>query len=128
MKYIFLMALLCSSSLSFAKIKVVATLPDIAEVVRAIGKDEVDVSTLLSGSEDPHYSDARPDYIVKVRRADVVCAIGLDLEIGWLPKVLDKAANAKVQPGGDGFCELGRSVKPLEVPTGVIDRSLGDIH
>lgn len=116
------------SSAAFAKIKVVATLPDVAEVVRAIGGNEVETSTLLSGSEDPHYSDARPDYIVKVRKADVVCAIGLDLEIGWLPKVLDKSGNAKVQPGGDGFCELGHTVKALEIPVGVVDRSLGDVH
>lgn len=119
---------LCAYSLAHAKIKVVATLPDVAEVVRAVGGDQVEVSTLLSGSEDPHYSDARPDYILKIRNADVVCAIGLDLEIGWLPKVMDKAGNSKVQSGGLGFCELGRTVKPLEVPTGVIDRSLGDVH
>lgn len=118
----------CFYSVAQAKIKVVATLPDIAEVVRAIGGEEVETSTLLSGSEDPHYSDARPDYILKVRKADVVCAIGLDLEIGWLPKVMDKAGNAKVQPGGLGFCELGRAVKALEIPVGVVDRSLGDVH
>ncbi len=117
-----------TATLAQAKIKVVATLPDVAEVVRAIGGNEVETSSLLSGSEDPHYSDARPDYILKVRKADVVCAIGLDLEIGWLPKVMDKAGNAKVQPGGLGFCELGRTVKPLEVPSGVVDRSLGDVH
>ena len=128
MKNIILALTFLLSSSPFAKIKVVATLPDIAEVVRAIGGDDVDVSTLLSGNEDPHFSDARPDYILKVRRADVVCAIGLDLEIGWLPKVLDKSGNAKVQPGGLGFCELGHAVKPLEIPVGVVDRSLGDVH
>ena len=128
MKKLFVIPFLFLSSIALAKIKVVATLPDVAEVVRAIGGTEVDVNTLLSGSEDPHYADARPDYILKVSRADVVCAIGLDLEIGWLPKVLDKSGNAKVQSGGTGFCELGHTVKPLEVPTGVIDRSLGDVH
>ncbi|MDG0815382.1 metal ABC transporter substrate-binding protein [Bdellovibrio svalbardensis] len=132
MKNIFLGLTLILSFMAFstaqAKIKVVATLPDVAEVLHAIGGDEVEISTLLSGSEDPHYSDARPDYILKVRKADIVCAVGLDLEIGWLPKVLDKAGNAKVQSGGLGFCELGRSVKPLEIPSGVVDRSLGDVH
>lgn len=128
MKKILLACSFLFSVSAFAKIKVVATLPDVAEVVKAVGGDEVETSTLLSGSEDPHYSDARPDYILKVRKADVVCAIGLDLEIGWLPKVVDKSGNAKVQPGGTGFCELGRSVKPLEIPVGVVDRSLGDVH
>ncbi|QDK46825.1 zinc ABC transporter substrate-binding protein [Bdellovibrio sp. ZAP7] len=113
---------------AFAKIKVVATLPDVAEIVKAIGQDNVEVSSLLSGGTDPHFADARPDYILKVNRADVVCSVGLDLEIGWLPKVLEKAANAKVQSGGAGFCELGNAIKPLEIPTGVINRSLGDVH
>ncbi|MGE5087429.1 MAG: metal ABC transporter substrate-binding protein [Bacillota bacterium] len=113
---------------AFAKIKVVATLPDVAEVVKAIGGNQVDVSSLLSGGTDPHFADARPDFILKVNRADVVCSVGLDLEIGWLPKVLEKSGNAKVQSGGTGFCELGKAVKPLEVPQGVIDRSLGDVH
>ncbi|QLY25030.1 metal ABC transporter substrate-binding protein [Bdellovibrio sp. KM01] len=113
---------------AFAKIKVVATLPDIAEIVKAIGQDNVEVSSLLAGGTDPHFADARPDYILKVNRADVVCSVGLDLEIGWLPKVLEKAANAKVQAGGTGFCELGDAIKPLEIPTGVINRSLGDVH
>ncbi|WP_413292621.1 metal ABC transporter substrate-binding protein [Bdellovibrio sp. HCB185ZH] len=113
---------------AFAKIKVVTTLPDVAEIVKAIGQDNVEVSSLLSGGTDPHFADARPDYILKVNRADVVCSVGLDLEVGWLPKVLEKAANAKVQAGGTGYCVLGNAIKPLEIPTGVINRSLGDVH
>ncbi|UXR64287.1 metal ABC transporter substrate-binding protein [Bdellovibrio bacteriovorus] len=111
-----------------AKIKVVTTTPDIAEVVRAIGQDQVEVQSLLSGSEDPHFAEARPDYILKVNRADIVCAMGLELEIGWLPKVLGKSGNSTVQEGGPGSCFLGKSVTPLDVPKGIIDRSLGDVH
>lgn len=128
MKKILSLFLILFSANAFAKVKVVATLPDIAEIVKAIGQDKVDVSSLLSGGTDPHFADARPDYILKVNRADVVCAVGLDLEIGWLPKVMEKAANAKVQSGGLGFCELGQAIKPLEIPTGVINRALGDVH
>lgn len=111
-----------------AKVKVVTTLPDIAEVVRVIGGDQVEVQSLLHGNEDPHYADARPDYILKVNRADVVCSIGMDLEVGWLPKVLSKSGNAKVQEGGSGYCVLGNTVKALEIPQGKIDRSWGDVH
>lgn len=111
-----------------AKIKVVTTLPDIAEVVRAIGGDQVEVQSLLHGNEDPHYADARPDYILKANRADIVCSIGMDLEVGWLPKVLTKSGNAKVQEGGSGYCVLGKAIKALEIPQGKIDRSLGDVH
>lgn len=111
-----------------AKVKVVTTLPDIAEVVREIGQNHVDVQSLLQGNEDPHYAEARPDFILKVNRADIVCSMGLELEIGWLPKVLEKSGNKKVQTGSDTYCELGRTVKALDIPTGVINRSLGDVH
>lgn len=128
MKFLVSAFVILFAQLSFAKIKVVTTLPDVAEVVKAVGGTQVEVSSLLSGGTDPHFADARPDYILKVNRADVVCAVGLELEIGWLPKVLEKSGNAKVQNGGLGFCELGKAIKPLEVPQGVIDRSLGDVH
>lgn len=111
-----------------AKINVVTSNQDLAEVVRAIGGDQVVVQSLLRGNEDPHYAEARPDYILKVSRADVVCAQGLELEIGWLPKVLSKSGNAKVQDGGTGSCFLGKAIKALDIPTGVINRSLGDVH
>lgn len=111
-----------------AKIKVVTTTADVAEVVSAIGGEAVEVQSLLRGSEDPHYAEARPDYILKVNRADVVCSQGLGLEVGWLPKVLSKSGNAKIQEGGPGYCVLGKAVQPLDVPTGVINRSMGDVH
>ena len=106
----------------------VATLPDVAEVIRAIGGSEVEVISLLSGEEDPHFVDGTPSLILKVSRADAVCAMGLDLESGWLPKVLSKSANAKVQSGGAGFCELGSTVKVLERSGPGANRSMGDIH
>lgn len=128
MKYFICAIIISLAVVSEAKIKVVTTTPDIAEVVRAIGQDQVEVQSLLSGTEDPHFAEARPDYILKVNRADVVCAMGLELEIGWLPKVLSKSGNAKVQEGGTGSCALGKTVKPLDIPKGIIDRSLGDVH
>jgi zinc/manganese transport system substrate-binding protein len=128
MKILILFSVLFLALSAEAKIKVVTTLPDIAEVVTAIGGDAVDVQSLLKGNEDAHYAEARPDYILKVSRADVVCAEGLELEIGWLPKVLSKSGNAKVQEGGTGYCSLGKAVKALEIPVGAINRSLGDVH
>lgn len=129
MKHLILsLLILCGAYAHATKLKVVTTLPDVAEVVQAIGGEFVDVQSLLKGSEDPHYSEARPDFILKVNRADIVCAVGLDLEIGWLPKILEKAGNAKVQSGGPGFCVLGAKVTALDIPGGVINRSLGDVH
>lgn len=127
-KLVFFFVLLSSSLSLAAKLKVVTTLPEIAEAARAIGGDFVEVQSLLQGTEDPHYAEARPDFILKVNKADVVCFVGLDLEIGWLPKVMEKAGNAKVQKGGIGFCDLGSAIRALDVPTGSISRALGDVH
>ena len=128
MKHFIFTSFLLLAHPSWAVIKVVTTIPDLAEVVREVGGAEVDVTSLLDGSEDPHFADAVPSYIQKVNRAQVVCSVGLELELGWLPKVLSKSGNAQVQPGGKGFCEAGKTVKALEVPTAPVDRSMGDIH
>lgn len=129
MKKIIFFCVFVVGSMSFAaKLKVVTTLPEIAEAARSIGGDFVEVQSLLKGTEDPHYAEARPDFILKVNKSDIVCFVGLDLEIGWLPKVIEKAGNAKVQKGGSGFCDLGSAITALDVPTGAINRALGDVH
>jgi len=112
----------------FAKLRVVVTIPEFKEVFEAVGREEVEVVSLLDGRENPHFVDAVPSFIAEVASADVVCAVGLELEIGWLPKVLSKSGNAKVQPGGKGFCEIGDSVHVLERHSGSVDRSMGDVH
>lgn len=112
-----------------AAIKVVTTLPDLAWTVKAIGKAHVETTSLLTGNEDPHFVDATPSFVSKVAGADVVCLVGLDLEIGWIPKVLSRSGNASVQPGGQGYCEVASSIKtPLEIPAVAVDRSMGDVH
>jgi zinc/manganese transport system substrate-binding protein len=109
-------------------LRVLVTLPDFIQVAKEVGGDFVDADSFLDGSEDPHFVDAVPSFISKAAKADIVCAVGLELEIGWLPKVLSKSANAKVQSGGNGFCELGRSVRVVEKLSGNSDRSQGDVH
>jgi zinc/manganese transport system substrate-binding protein len=110
------------------KLNVVTTVPDLAWVVEQIGGSRVSVRALLKGSENPHYVDAVPDFIRLVAEADVVCLVGLDLEVGYMPAVLSRSGNAKVQPGGKGYCEAGKTVSALERPHGPIDRSMGDVH
>jgi zinc/manganese transport system substrate-binding protein len=109
-------------------LKVVTTLPDLAEVVRRVGGDAVTVEALLSGREDAHFVDAVPNFIRKVADADIVCVVGLELEMGWMPRVLPRSGNRKVQEGGQGYCEAGRAVETLDKPSGPIDRSMGDVH
>ena len=109
-------------------LRVVTTTTDLAWLTKQIGGDEVEVTSLLSGEEDPHYVDAVPRFIHLVANADIVCVVGMDLEIGWMPKVLSKSANAQVQPGGKGYCETGKGVEALDVITNDVDRSMGDVH
>lgn len=125
--FIFLPA---SASIGLAKepLNVVVTIPDLGWAAEKIGGEHVKVRSLLDGTEDPHFLDAVPKFISWVADADVVCFAGLDLEVGWLPKVLSKSGNAKVQQGGKGYCEVGKEIEVLERPTGPVDRSLGDLH
>jgi zinc/manganese transport system substrate-binding protein len=127
MKYLLTLFLLVAS-LAEAKIKVVTSTTDLAWLVSQIGGNEVEVKPLLRGMENPHYVDTVPDFIRYVADAQMVCLVGLDLEIGWMPKVLSKSGNASVQPGGKGYCEVGKTIDVLDKPQGAIDRSMGDVH
>lgn len=109
-------------------LKVVTTIPELAEIAKAIGKKDIQAESLLSGSEDPHFLDASPYFISKVSNADIFCKVGLELEVGWVPKVIQKSANKKIQPGSMGFCDASIYVTALEVPKGQTNRSMGDVH
>ncbi len=115
-------------TLAFSKVNVITTTTDLEWAVKRIGGDLVKVESLLNGKEDPHYVDATPTFISKVANADIFCFIGMDLEVGWAPKVLSRSGNRKVQEGGKGHCETGKNVKAIEVPKGDITRAMGDVH
>lgn len=127
MKKLFFLLTVISSSLAQAKVQIVTTLPDIAEIVSKVGGDSVAVTSLLSGSEDPHFAESRPSYILKLRKADLVCFVGMDLESAWLLKSLERAGNKKAQEN-ISHCDLGKRVEALDIPTGAVNRSLGDVH
>lgn len=110
-----------------AKLNVVATTPDLAAIAREIGADHVDLTTLAKPAEDPHFVDAKPSFIVKLNRADLLIEGGAELEIGWLPALLDQSRNSKIAPGAPGHVACAQGIPLLEVPT-TLDRSRGDIH
>ena len=109
-------------------LKVVATVPELGSLAREIGGDQVDVTVIAKGTEDPHFVEARPSFVKAVNQADVFIQMGLDMEVGWAPVLLQQARNPQVQPGRPGFIDAAKVVSPLGVPTGPIDRSLGDVH
>jgi len=110
-----------------AKLNVVATTADFGAVAREIGGDRVDVTTLARPTEDPHFVDAKPNFIVKLNHADAVIEGGAELEVGWLPPLLEGARNPKLESGKPGHIVCAPGVAMLEVPS-TLDRSRGDIH
>ncbi len=120
-----LLGTLCQSALG--KLNVVATTPDLASIAKEIGNNHIDVTTLAKPTEDPHFVDAKPSFIVKLNHADVLIEGGAELEIGWLPALLDQARNAKLAPGAPGHVACAQGIPLLEVPS-TLDRSRGDIH
>jgi zinc/manganese transport system substrate-binding protein len=110
-----------------AKLRVVGTLPDFADIASEIGGDRVDAESLIQGTEDPHFVDAKPSYILRVNRADLLICIGLGLEQGWLPVLLTQARNGKVQVGSAGYLDASHFITPKEVPLNA-DRAMGDVH
>lgn len=127
-KTIALVALVFSVSLVADPLKVITSTTDLGWAVKEIGGAHVEVKALLKGTENPHYVDAVPEFIRLASEAQVAVIIGLDLEIGWMPKVLARSGNARVQPGGSGYVEAGKGISVLEKPKGTVDRSMGDVH
>src|ERR1035437_8435187 len=111
----------------FAKLNVVAATPDLASIAKEIGGDHIDLTTLVKPTEDPHFVDAKPSLIVKLNRADVLIEGGAELEIGWLPRLLDEARNTKLAAGAAGHVLCSQGVSLKEIPS-TLDRSKGDIH
>ncbi len=110
-----------------AQLRVVATTPDLASVAREIGGDRVTVVALAKPTEDPHYVDAKPSHIVTLNRADALIEGGAELELGWLPPLLENSRNARISAGAPGRIVASEGVKLIEVPTS-FDRSKGDVH
>lgn len=120
--------MLAMTSIAHAKLNVVATTADIAALVKVVAGDTINLSQIAKGSQDPHYIEAKPSYMVKMRDADLVVANGLSLEIGWLPTLLKGARNPKISMGSPGYLDLGSLITPLDKPNANITRAMGDVH
>ena len=120
---------LCGATVNAdGKLKVVTTTSDLRSVVEAVGGDKVEVSSLGTGREDPHFIDAKPSCMVLARDADLWVRIGMELEIGYENLVIDGSRNTKIRIGSPGHLDASEGVIRLEVPTGKVDRSMGDVH
>jgi zinc/manganese transport system substrate-binding protein len=131
MKTIFLMAVsvLCIfySAPAFATLRVVTTTEDLAALTKEIGGDEVQVETLIRGYQDAHFIAAKPSYMFRLNRADLLIYQGMELEVGWLPLLIQGARNPDVMVGQRGHLNASSVINPIEIPQ-ILDRSMGDIH
>ncbi len=128
-KLFFIILLLALNTAQAEKISVVTTTSDLASITREIGGDKVEVVCLISGTQDPHFVEPRPSMVIKIKKAHLVLAVGMDLDL-WVYTLLDAARNPVVNTGKIGFLDLSGPIDKLEVlPPGVkVDASMGDIH
>lgn len=123
-----LLALPASAGPSPAKINVVTSLQDFASMAATLGGDFVETESLAKGYQDPHFVDAKPSLILKLSRADLLIVAGLELEIGYLPPMIDQSRNKKIHPGSPGYLDVSSGCEILQRPTGQVTRAMGDVH
>jgi zinc/manganese transport system substrate-binding protein len=111
-----------------AALNVITTTEDLASITREVGGDRVTVESISKGYQDPHFVEAKPSFILKLQKADVLVVVGRELEIGWLPPLIQQSRNAKIQPGAPGYLDASLHARILEIPQGQITRAMGDVH
>ena len=111
-----------------AVVNVVATTEDLASLAREVGGERVKVDALAKGYQDPHFVEAKPSFVFILNKADLLVAVGRELEIGWLPPLVLQSRNAKIQPGAAGYLDASLTARILEIPTGQVTRAMGDVH
>ena len=111
-----------------SKLNVVTTTEDLASIGREVGGDRVTIEAIARGYQDPHFVEAKPSFILKLQKADLLVVVGRELEIGWLPPLVQQSRNGKIQPGAEGYLDASLNALILEMPTGQITRAMGDVH
>jgi ABC-type Zn uptake system ZnuABC Zn-binding protein ZnuA len=111
-----------------SKLNVIATTQDLASLAEEVGGDRVSVEAIARGYQDPHFVEAKPSFILKLYRSDLLVLVGRELEIGWLPPLIQQSRNSRIQVGAKGYLDASLHAKILEIPTGQITRAMGDVH
>jgi zinc/manganese transport system substrate-binding protein len=111
-----------------AQLRVVTSTTDLYDIAKQVGGDKIEARHIGEGYQDPHFIEAKPSFILQLRRADVWAYVGLDLEIGWMPLLIQGARNRRINPGGPGDFNASKYIRVLDVAAGNVDRSQGDVH
>ena len=110
------------------KLNIITTTADLASITAEVAGDKAKVTSIAKGFQDPHFVEPKPSFLLQLRKADVLEVVGLELEIGWLPPLLEQSRNAKIRPGNPGYLDVSAGVEILDRPTGQVNRSMGDVH
>ncbi|MGI9102595.1 MAG: metal ABC transporter substrate-binding protein [Terriglobales bacterium] len=121
------LALLVPSAFA-KKLNVVTSTTDLGALAQEVGGDKINVDSIARGYQDPHFVEAKPSFLLKLRNADLLISVGLQLEIGWLPPLITQSGNPRVQVGANGYLDASQFAEILEKPTGVVTRAMGDVH
>jgi zinc/manganese transport system substrate-binding protein len=109
-------------------LSIITTTEDLAAIAREVAGDRATIESLARGYQDPHFVEPKPSFILKLNKADLLIAVGREMEIGWLPPLIQQSRNARIQPGSDGYLDASTTARILEIPTGQITRAMGDVH
>jgi zinc/manganese transport system substrate-binding protein len=120
--------LVATTSRAQGKLNVIATTEDLASIAREVGGDRITVDSIAKGYQDPHFVEAKPSFILKLQKADLLIVVGRELEIGWLPPLIQQSRNGKIQVGAEGYLDASLTSQILEIPTSNITRAMGDVH
>jgi zinc/manganese transport system substrate-binding protein len=120
--------LAATPTLAQGRLNVVTTTEDLASIAREVGGDRIDVEAIARGYQDPHFVEAKPSFILRLQRADLLVVVGRDLEIGWLPPLIQQSRNSKIQVGANGYLDASLRARILDIPQGQITRAMGDVH
>jgi zinc/manganese transport system substrate-binding protein len=110
------------------KLFVVTSTTDMAALAQEVGGDKIDVESIAKGYQDPHFVEAKPSFLLKLRRADLLIHVGLQLEIGWLPPLITQSGNPRIQMGAPGNLDASQFAEILDIPQGAVTRAEGDVH
>ena len=110
------------------KLNVVTSTTDMAALTQEVGGDKVNVESIAKGYQDPHFVEAKPSFLLKLRQADLLVVVGLQLEIGWLPPLITQCGNPRIQVGAPGYLDASQFAEILEIPQGTVTRAEGDVH
>jgi len=110
------------------KLNVVTSTTDMAALAEEVGGDKINVEALAKGYQDPHFVEAKPSFLLKLRNADLLISVGLQLEIGWLPPLITQCGNPRIQVSAPGYLDASQFAEILDIPSGQITRAMGDVH